>query len=138
MPGPFAWNTPNRFHVWGWAPLPRNFLPGRLGFLARNTTAAYLVEYRTGFPFSVVDEQGFMVGQPNSRRFPDYFDINLSLERKFGAIHYLWAWRLALDNVTNNGNPNVVNNVIGTPQFLTYGRGQARALSVRLRFLGRK
>ena len=138
MPGPFTWDTPNRFHAWGWAPLPQHFPPGRLGFLTHNTTAAYLVEYRTGFPFSVVDEQGFMVGRPNSWRFPDYFDINLSLERKFGAIHYLWAWRLALDNVTNNGNPNVVNNVMGTPQFLTYGRGQARALSVRLRFLGRK
>ena len=42
------------------------------------------------------------------------------------------------NNLTNNGNPNVVNNVAGTPAFLTYGRGQARAFSVRLRLLGRK
>ena len=136
--GPLGWDTPNRIHLWGWAPLPAHRLPERFRFLLRNTTANYLVEYRTGFPFSVVDEQGFLQGQPNGRRFPDYFNINLHFERRFSAIHYQWAWRCGFDNLTNNGNPNYVNNVIGTPQFLTYARGQARAFSVRLRFLGRK
>ena len=136
--GPYPWDTPNRIHMWGWAPLPKNFLPVSLQFLTRNTTAAYLVEYRTGFPFSVVDENGFLVGAPNSLRFPSYFNINLHLEREFRALHYLWAWRFGYNNLTNNGNPNAVNNVMGTPQFLTYGRGQVRAFSVRLRLLGRK
>ena len=131
------WDTPNRIHMWGWAPVPAKLLPGRLQFITRNMTAAYLVEYRTGFPFSVVDQQGFLIGSPNGARYPDYFSINLHLERQFRAIHYLWAWRFGMDNLTNNGNPNSVNNVIGTPQFRTYGRGQARAFSVRLRFLGR-
>ena len=40
--------------------------------------------------------------------------------------------------LNGNGNPNAVNNVTGTPLFLTYGRGQARAFSVRLRLVGRK
>ena len=137
-PGPFSWDTPNRFHMWGWAPLPRRMLPEWLRFLTRETDADYLIEYRTGFPFQVVDEQGMLVGEPNSRRYPDYFDINLHLERRFRIFHYLWAWRFGFNNITNNGNPNVVNNVTGTPQFLTYGRGQARAFSVRLRLLGRK
>jgi hypothetical protein len=131
-PGPFAWDTPNRFHTWGWAPLPK------LRWLTRNTTAAYLIEYRTGFPFSLVDEQSQLVGRPNSTRFPAYFDINLHFERQFRALHYLWAWRFGFNNLTNSGNPNVVNNVVGSPQYLTYGRGQARAFSVRLRLLGRK
>jgi Carboxypeptidase regulatory-like domain len=137
MPGPFAWDAPNRFHMWGWAPLPHRALPRSLQFLTHETTAVYLVEYRTGFPFSVVDQDGFMVGPPNSLRLPDYFNINLALERKFRALHYLWAWRFGFSNLTNNGNPNVVNNVLGTPFFLTYGRGQARAFNVRLRMLGR-
>jgi hypothetical protein len=137
-PGPFSWDTPNRFHTWGWAPLPKRILPKALRFLMNNTTAAYLLEYRTGFPFSVVDEEDFLVGSPNSRRYPDYFNINLHLERKFRALHYLWAWRFGYNNLTANLNPNVVNNVQGTPRFLTYGRGQARAFSVRLRLLGRK
>jgi hypothetical protein len=138
MGGPFPWDTPNRFHMWGWAPLPERRLPRRLQFLARGTTAAYLMEYRTGFPFSIVDEDGFLVGRADGSRLPSYFNVNIALERKFRALHYLWAWRAGIDNVTNNGNPNVVNNVIGTPAFLTYGRGQQRALNVRLRFLGKK
>lgn len=137
-PGPFAWDTPNRVHMWGWAPLPNRVLPQFMRFVTRHTTAAYLVEYRTGFPFGVVSEDGFLVGPPNSRRYPDYFNINLHLEREFRALHYLWAWRFGFNNLTNNGNPNAVNNVMGTPQFLTYGRGQARAFTVRLRFLGRR
>lgn len=131
-PGPFPWDTPNRIHMWGWAPLPR------LGFLTRHTTLAYLAEYRTGFPFSATTEDGFLMGSPNSWRFPDYFNLNISFEREFRVMHYLWAWRFGFNNVTNNGNPNVVNAVYGTPQFLTYGRGQARAFAVRLRLLGRK
>jgi hypothetical protein len=138
MPGPFPWDTPNRFHMWGWAPLPKRLLPLKLQFLTRNTTAAYLLEYRTGFPFSVVSEEGFLVGRPNGTRYPNYFNINLHFERKFRALHYLWAWRFGYNNLTGSFNPNVVNNVQGTPQFLTYGRGQARAFSVRLRLLGRK
>jgi len=137
-PGPFPWDTPNRFHTWGWAPLPIRLLPERLQFLFKNTTAQYLVEYRTGFPFGVVDEDGFLVGPPNRMRLPDYFNVNLHFERQFRALHYQWAWRFGFNNLTNNGDPNVVNNVKGTPQFLTYGRGQARAFSVRLRLLGRK
>jgi hypothetical protein len=137
-PGPSSWDTPNRFHTWGWAPLPKRLLPGKLEFLTRNTTAAYLVEYRTGFPFGVVDEEGFLLGRPNSWRFPAYFNINLHLERKFRALHYLWAWRFGYNNLTGHLNPNAVNNVQGTPKFLTYGGGQTRAFSVRLRLLGRK
>jgi len=85
-----------------------------------------------------VDQNGFLVGEPNSLRLPAYFNINLDFERKFRALHYLWAWRFGFNNITNNGNPNSVNNVVGSPLFLTYGRGQARAFNVRLRFLGRR
>jgi hypothetical protein len=138
MPGPMAWDAPNRLHMWGWAPVPSTVLPRALRFASRDLTAAYLVEYRTGFPFSVVDQQGFLVGRPNGVRYPDYFSANLHLEKQFRAMHYLWAWRFGVDNLTNNGNPNTVNNVLGTPDFRTYGRGQARAFSVRLRFLGRR
>jgi hypothetical protein len=138
MPGPLLWDAPNRFHMWGWAPLSARMLPRQLEFLIRNTSAQYLLEWRTGFPFSVTNEEGFLVGRPNSLRLPAYFNINLFLERKFRAIHYLWAWRFGFSNLTNNGNPNVVNTVMGTANFLTYGRGQARAFSVRLRLLSRK
>src|SRR5271157_431267 len=137
-PGPLPWDSPNRLRLWGWAPLPTSFLPPHWRFLTRNTTASLLAEYRAGFPFNVVDQGGFLVGQPLSQRYPYYFTANLALERAFRAMHYLWAWRCGLDNLTGNLNPNAVENVMGTPQFLTFYRGPGRALDVRLRFLGRK
>jgi hypothetical protein len=137
-PGPLAWDSPNRIRSWGWAPVPTSFLPEKLRILARNTTAALLVEYRTGFPFNVVNQAGFLVGSPLSMRYPAYFTANVALERQFRAIHYLWAWRCGMDNFTNSRNPNTVENTLGTPEFLTYYRGPGRAVNVRLRFLGRK
>ncbi len=137
-PGRFPWDAPNRFHMWGWLPLPNRRLPAVLRFITRDTDAAYLIECRTGFPFSVADEAGYQVGAPGSMRFPGYFNVNLHLERKFHALHYLWAWRFGFNNITGHNNPNVVNNILGTPQYLTYGGGQVRAFSVRLRMLGRK
>jgi hypothetical protein len=123
--------------MWGWAPLPAR-LPGPLRFLFHDTRAAYLVESRNGFPFSVVNEEGYLVGRPNARRLPSYFSVNLHLERRFRFMHYQWAWRFGFNNLTNHGNPNVVNNNIDSPMFLAYGRGQQRAFNVRLRFLGRR
>ncbi len=94
LPGPFSWDAPNRVHMWGWAPVPNKSLPEFLKFTTRNTTLAYLVEYRTGFPFSVVDQQGFMIGSPGSRRLPAYFNLNLHVERQFHALRYFGhgAW----------------------------------------------
>lgn len=133
-PGALPWDATHRFHAWGWAPLPAT----RPRFLTRNTSVATLVEYRTGFPFNVQDEEGFLVGAPGSRRLPYYFNVNLHLERRFEALNYQWAWRAGFNNLTNSRNPNSVNNVVGSPAFLAYGRGQGRAFAVRLRFLGRK
>jgi hypothetical protein len=137
-PGPLAWDTPNRFMTWGWAPLPKRAAPELIQRLIGETDIVYLAEYRTGFPFSVVNEDGYLVGPPNARRLPNYFNINLAFERRFRFLHYLWAWRFGFNNLTNNGNPNVVNNNIDSPAYLTYGRGQLRAFAVRLRFLGKK
>ena len=136
-PGPLPWDAPDRFLTWGWAPLPKSILPQSLAFLVRDTDVAYLLEYRTGFPFSVVNDEGFLVGRPESIRLPAYFDINLHFERRFRFLHYQWAWRVGVNNLTNNGNPNVVDNNVDSPTYLTYGRGQRRAINVRLRFLGK-
>jgi hypothetical protein len=136
--GPFPWDVPHRFLTWGWAPVPRNPWPGWLRRIIGETNLSYLVEYRTGFPFNVVTEEASLVGAPNAHRFPSNFNVNLHLERRFRLMHYIWAWRFGINNVTGSLNPNTVNNIIGSPGFLTYGRGQPRAFSVRLRFLGRR
>ena len=131
QPGPYAWDTPNRFLSWGYVPLPK--LP-----IIHQMELAYSMETRTGFPFNVTNDQQQLVGPPGSRRFPDYFSLNLFLEKRFHLFGYFWELRGGLDNITGHGNPIVVNSDINSPQFLTFSAFEGRAFTSRIRLLGRK
>ena len=72
-PGPFPWDAPNRIHMWGWAPLPERFPARFLQFTTRNTTLHISPNTAPDFPFSVVDENGFLAGLPDSHRLPGLF-----------------------------------------------------------------
>jgi len=50
LPGPYPWDTPNRFLSWGYIPLVK--LP-----IIHHTEIAYSLEARTGFPFNVTNDQ---------------------------------------------------------------------------------
>ena len=136
--GPQSWEAPNRFLMWGWAPVEKTWFPHLLQPIVGDTDFQLLADYHTGFPFSATTENGYLARAPNSWRYPDYLSVNIALERQFHFRGYLWAWRAGIINVLNRPNPNVVNNDADSPQFLLFGRGQARAVNVRLRFLGRK
>ena len=128
---PLLWDAPNRALSWGTVPTPW-----------WGIDFAYFFEYRTGYPFSVVNQQQFLIGAPDSRRFPDYASLNISLEKKFRFRKYLFAVRGSVINLTDRQNPNVVVNNIDavgvTPAFLNFFGGQGRAFTGRLRFLGRR
>jgi hypothetical protein len=136
--GPLPWDSPNRFLSWGWAPVERNWFPRFLQPVVGESSIQLLTDFRTGYPFTATNESGYLSGAPGSRRFPSYGSVNIALERKFGFHGYLWAWRVGLINALDRANPNVVNADVESPQFLTYARGQRRAVNVRLRFLGKK
>jgi hypothetical protein len=136
--GPLSWDAPNRFLMWGWAPVEKKWFPQLLQPVVGDTDFQLMTDFRTGFPFSVTNEQGYLVGQPNDLRFPDYLTVNVALERRFRFHGYLWAGRVSLINALGRSNPNVVNSDFNSPQYLLYGGGQARAVNMRLRFLGRK
>jgi outer membrane receptor protein involved in Fe transport len=124
--GPMAWDTPHRLLSWGYLPTPW-----------KNWSWAYLAEWRNGFPFSIVREDGNILGGLNSLRFPAYFELNLHLERRFRFRGQLWALRGGFNNITDRQNPNVVNNVAGSPNFLAFYGGTSRALNFRIRWLGK-
>ena len=127
QPGPLAWDAPNRLLSWGWAPT-------RIWGIQ----VSYFVEYRTGYPFSVVNLQQQIVGPPNSMRFPAYINLNVGLEKKFGFWGYLWAVRVEAVNILGRENPNTVVNNVAAPNFGTFSGGQGRAFTARLRFVGKK
>jgi hypothetical protein len=135
--GPMGWDAPNRVMMWGWAPVDKKWFPRLLQPVVGETDFQLLGDYRTGFPFTATTESGYIAGQPNGFRFPDYFTLNVALERRFPFHGYIWAFRAGLINVLDRQNPNVVNSDFNSPQFLQFARGQSRAVNVRLRFIGR-
>ena len=130
-PGPYPWDAPNRFLSWGFLPFFK--LP-----IIHALDLAYSMEARTGFPFDVYNDLQQLVEPPGSRRFPEYFSLNLHLEKRFHAFGYYWALRGGFDNITNNQNAVVVNADINSPQFLTFSGYNPRAFTSRIRFLGKK
>ena len=122
--GPLLWDTPNRFLSWGKTPL-------RLWSLF----LSYRLEYRSGYPFDDVNEQGQLLGMPGLYRFPSYFDLDVGVEKRFHFRGEVWAIRVSSINATNHDNPNVVDTVVSP---FVFAGGQRRALTARLRLVGRK
>src|SRR5580704_11466899 len=127
QPGPVLWDAPNRVVTWGWAPTH-----------IWGIQLSYFFEYRTGYPFSVINLQQQLVGPPNSSRFPAYASLNIGLEKKFPFRGYLWGVRVEAVNALNRQNPDTVVNNIDAPNFRTFAGGQSRAVTLRVRFIDRK
>jgi hypothetical protein len=123
--GPMPWDSPHRFIGWGYLPLFR-----------KGWAAAGMVEARSGFPFSVLNA-AFSVTEANTRRFPFFFEWNQHVERRFTLRGHRWEFRAGLNNVTNRGNPNVVNANAESSNFLRYYGGQRRVANFRIRWLGK-
>jgi Carboxypeptidase regulatory-like domain len=124
--GPLPWDAPNRFVHWAYLPTP-----------LKDWAVAYLLDWRSGFPFSVQDQFGQLVGRPDDHRFGQFFELNLFAERQFTLRGYRLALRGGFNNITGHQNSNVVDNVVGGPTFLRQYGGQSRALNFRLRLLGK-
>ena len=124
--GPLPWDAPNRFLSWGYLPT-----------LWKNWAVAYLLESRSGFPFSIQHENGDLIGAPDSQRFPNYLSLNLHLEWRFHFQKTRFALRGGFNNITNHINPTTVNNTLESPQYLVYYGSEGRHFVVRLRWLGK-
>jgi len=94
-------------------------------------------DLRSGFPFSVREPAGMVVGAFDGYRYPLNFDLNIAVERMIVLRGYRFALRGGMDNITNQANPTAVNNVTGAPQFLQFLGDEGRHFVVRIRFFGR-
>ena len=107
--GPLPFDAPHRFLLYGDLKLPYdiNFSP--------------LVEIRSGFPFSAVNEQLDFVGRRNQAgRFPTFFSLDAQVTKGFRVPmfqkHKLRVG-VAVFNITNHFNPRDVQNNLGSPRF---------------------
>ncbi len=125
--GPLPWDTPNRWLSWAYLPTP-----------FKTWAFSYLVEWRTGFPYSVQEATGQVVGSVNELRFPVFFELNLHIEKRLPFRGQWWALRVGANNITNHRNPNVVNNVVGSSLYGQMFGGQRRSFNLRIRWLGKQ
>lgn len=125
--GPLSWDAPNRVVTWGSIPTPI------WGILF-----TYLIDYHSGYPYSAINQQQFLVGEANSLRFPTFASLTIGLEKKFTFRDRIFAVRLSAINILDRENPDVVYNNVDAPNFGTFTGGQGRAFTARLRFVGRK
>ncbi|HKC87851.1 MAG TPA: TonB-dependent receptor [Blastocatellia bacterium] len=124
--GPLDYDAPDRLISWGSAPLIKKF------------DLAYSLEWRSGYPFSVFNQDRRLVEEPNSRRFPAYVSLNLHAERRVRILSFNLALRGGFNNITNRRNAVAVDNNINSSGFLHFSGIQGRQFTARIRFLGRK
>ena len=124
--GPMPWDAPNRFLSTGYLPV-----------YFKNWAISYLADWRTGFPFSVVDPTNRVLGPVDSHRYPSNFDLNIHVERRFDFFGYRFAIRVGANNVTDHANPTAVNNVVGAPNYTHFYGFEGRHVVVRIRLFGR-
>ncbi|HEY6337197.1 MAG TPA: carboxypeptidase regulatory-like domain-containing protein [Candidatus Sulfotelmatobacter sp.] len=133
LPGPYPWDTPNRFLGYGILPFVK--LP-----IIHKSDLVYSFEARTGLPFFGTTDQGEIVGgdTPTRYRLPTYYTVNLQFEKRFHLFGRYWALRGGFDNVTNHANPYLANSIIDfahpAPTFID---NNGRAFTGRIRYLGK-
>ena len=125
--GPLPWDAPYRVISYAWTPTKFKTLD-----------FSYAFEWRSGYPFTVVNQQQEVVGPPDSHRFPTYLNLATYLEKRFDLFKVHWSVRGGFDNVTNHKNAQVVDNNVDSSNFLTFSQFDRRTFIARIRFLGRK
>jgi hypothetical protein len=124
--GPMPWDVPNRI-------LSEGYLPAHF----KDWAIAYLADWRTGFPFTIVSPANQVIGAVDSQRYGSNFDLNLHVERRLVLFRYRLAIRVGANNLTDHRNATAVNNVVGAPNFMHFYGYEGRHLVVRIRMFGR-
>ncbi len=119
-----AFDTPNRFLVWGVINMPHAF------------TVAPTVEYRNGFPYTVIDEHQNVVGQRNQGgRYPDLMTFDLAVTKDLRMLKHRVRVGLQVFNLTDHFNPQDVQNNLASPSYGDYANSVGRQVRAKFVFL---
>jgi hypothetical protein len=118
-------DVPHRLLFWGDFGLPKQVV------------LTPVLDWHSGFPFSLLNEEQDFVGPRNEGgRFPRLLTLDLlvmkGLAIPFRGKKYRGRAGFTIFNITNNWNPRDVQNNIASPNFGTFFNSPDR--SVRLKF----
>ena len=101
-------DVPNRVLAWGSISLPKKF------------TLSPIFEWRSGFPYSILNNEQNYVGlrNANGHRFPHFLSLDMEISKDF-QVTPKYGIRLSLKvfNLTNHFNPRNVRNNLNDPDF---------------------
>jgi hypothetical protein len=93
-----------------------------------------LLDWRSGLPWSVVNEAMDFVGPRNSRRFPRYARLELGVDHRFRIYKYRPWIGVRADNALNAWLPTDVQNNLGSPAFGSFYNSEFRQFRIQVRF----
>ena len=108
QPGAFArlsTESPNRLLAWATINLPSRIV------------VSPVAEWRSGFPYSVLDHQYTYSETPNSRSFPAFFAADMVIYKTITLMKRDVDAGVQLFNFTNHRNPRDVYAVTNAPHF---------------------
>ena len=104
-------DIPNRIVTWG-----------RMKTHLWGIEAGPVLDYHSGFPYAPVDAQQDYIGTPNTKRFPQFFSLDMKLSKEFHlpfplVKKHLMRGSLTIFNLSNHSNPRDVFNNTSSPFF---------------------
>ena len=112
---PLSWDAPNRWLFWSSVSLPRGF------------SAFPVLDVRTGFPLSVMDEDRNFVGPRNRAvRFPTFASLDLQVNKRLRVFHHTATIGLKVFNITDHFNPRDYQDNLASPHFGSFSNGVGR------------
>jgi hypothetical protein len=120
--GPARADTPHRLLARGRAmPTPSWLFTG-------------VLDWHAGLPYTAVNDALDFVGDRNSRRFPDYFRLDLGVERRFRIGKYRPWIGVRADNALNSFLPVDVHANTSSPVFGQFENSEYRQFRIQVRF----
>jgi TonB-dependent receptor-like protein len=114
--GPLPWDTPNRYLFWSNLSLPRAF------------TVFPLLDVRTGFPLSTVDENRNFVGRRNDAgRFPTFVSLDMQVSKRLRLFGHNATVGLKVFNMTNHFNPRDYQSNLASANYGGFDNSVGRA-----------
>jgi hypothetical protein len=113
--GPLPWDAPNRYLFWSNISLPRGF------------TVFPVLDVRTGFPLSVMDEDRNFVGPRNEAgRYPTFVSLDVQISKRFRVFDHNATVGLKVFNITDHFNPRDFQGNLASADFGAFANSVGR------------
>jgi hypothetical protein len=93
-----------------------------------------IFDWRTGLPYSVVNDTLDFVGARNDRRFPTFLRLEVGLEHRFKILKFQPWIGMRVWNALNSFLPNDVQNNLSSPAFGSLYNSEYRQFRIQVRF----